>query len=122
MKPSFTEEERKQIGRRIRDSRNAKKYTLEDLAEKCDCSSKHIGDVERGTVSASWPLAVKIGKAMNTGVDYYLADTSDQYFDIQIDVEISNILKECDMETRMLIRDTARRIAEYGKRIQTRKD
>jgi hypothetical protein len=38
------------------------------------------------------------------------------------DVEISNILKECDMETRMLIRDTARRIAEYGKRIQTRKD
>lgn len=108
MKPSFTEEERKQIGRRIRDSRNAKKYTLEDLAEKCDCSSKHIGDVERGTVSASWTLAVKIGKALNTGVDYYLADTSDQYFDIQIDVEISNILKECDMETRMLIRDTAR--------------
>ena len=122
MKPSFTEEERKQIGRRIRDSRNAKKYTLEDLAEKCDCSSKHIGDVERGTVSASWPLAVKIGKALNTGVDYYLADTSDQDFDIQIDVEISNILKECDMETRMLIRDTARRIADYGKRNQTRKD
>jgi DNA-binding XRE family transcriptional regulator len=96
------------------------KLTLEQLAEKCECSSKHIGDVERGTVSASWPLAVKIGKALNTGVDYYLADTSDQYFDIQIDVEISNILKDCDMETRMAIRDTARRIAEYGKKIQAK--
>ena len=29
MKPKFTEEERKLIGRRIRDSRNAEKYTLE---------------------------------------------------------------------------------------------
>jgi len=77
--------------------------------------------VERGTVSASWPLAVKIGKALNTGVDYYLADTSDQYFDIQIDLEISNILKDCDMEGRMAIRDTARRIAEYGKRLQAKK-
>lgn len=104
----------------IRDARNAEKLTLEQLAEKCECSSKHIGDVERGTVSASWPLAVKIGKALNTGVDYYLADTSDQYFDIQIDVEISNILKDCDMETRMAIRDTARRIAEYGKKIQAK--
>ena len=111
---------RELIGRRIRDARNAEKLTLEQLAEKCECSSKHIGDVERGTVSASWPLAVKIGKALNTGVDYYLADTSDQYFDIQIDVEISNILKDCDMETRMAIRDTARRIAEYGKKIQAK--
>ena len=118
MKPKFTEEERKLIGRRIRDSRNAEKYTLEQLAEIIGCSAKHLGDVERGTVSASWPLAVKIGKALNTGVDYYLADTSDQYFDIQIDVEISNILKDCDMEGRMAIRDTARRIAEYGKRLQ----
>ena len=61
MKPKFTKEEKKLIGRRIRDARNAEKLTLEQLAEKCECSSKHIGDVERGTVSASWPLAVKIG-------------------------------------------------------------
>ena len=121
MKPKFTEEEQKLIGRRIRDSRNAKKYTIEQLAEIIECSPKHLGDVERGTVSASWPLAVKIGKALNTGVDYYLADTSDQYFDIQIDLEISNILKDCDMEGRMAIRDTARRIAEYGKRLQAKK-
>ena len=95
MKPKFTEEERKLIGRRIRDSRNAEKYTLEQLAEIIGCSPKHLGDVERGTVSASWPLAVKIGKAL--------------------------ILKDCDMEGRMAIRDTARRIAEYGKRLQAKK-
>ena len=120
MKPKFTKEEKKLIGRRIRDARNAEKLTLEQLAEKCECSSKHIGDVERGTVSASWPLAVKIGKALNTGVDYYLADTSDQYFDIQIDVEISNILKDCDMETRMAIRDTAQGLQNTERKYRQR--
>lgn len=40
MKPKFTEEERKLIGRRIRDSRNAEKYTLEQLAEIIGCSPK----------------------------------------------------------------------------------
>ncbi len=118
MNPKFTKEERVLIGDRIQDARKAAKLTQEQLAEMCDCSTKHIGDVERGDASASWPLAVKIGKALNTGVDYYLADTSDQYFDIQIDVEISDILRDCDMDGRMLIRDTARRIAEYGKRMQ----
>ena len=68
MKPKFTEEEQKLIGRRIRDSRNAKKYTIEQLAEINECSPKHLGDVERGTVSASWPLAVKIGKALLTTI------------------------------------------------------
>ena len=47
MKPKFTKEEKKLIGRRIRDARNAEKLTLEQLAEKCECSSKHI----RGVVS-----------------------------------------------------------------------
>ena len=44
MKPKFTEEEQKLIGRRIRDSRNAKKYTIEQLAEIIECSPKHLGD------------------------------------------------------------------------------
>ena len=41
MKPKFTEEEQKLIGRHIRDSRNAKKYTIEQLAEIIECSPKH---------------------------------------------------------------------------------
>ena len=36
MKPKFTKEEKKLIGRRIRDARNAEKLTLEQLAEKCE--------------------------------------------------------------------------------------
>ena len=75
MKPKFTEEERKLIGRPIRDSRYAEKYTLEQLAEIIGCSPKHLGDVERGTVSASWPLAVKIGKAKEKQSD----DTTGKY-------------------------------------------
>lgn len=118
MKPKFTKEEKIQIGRRIRDARNAEKLTQEELAEKCNCSVKHLGDVERGSVSASWPLAVKIGKALNTGVDYYLADSSDQYFDIQIDFELSEIMKGCDMVTRMMIRDAARRLVAYREEIR----
>ena len=118
MKPRFTDQEKEQIGRRIQSARKAAKLTQEQLAEKCECSTKHLGDVERGNVSASWPLAVRIGKILNTGVDYYLADTSDQYSNIQIDVELSEILKDCDTETRMMIRDMARRLADYEKKIR----
>lgn len=35
-----------------------------------------------------------------------------------IDVKLSETLRECDKETRMLIRDTAKRIAEYDERIR----
>lgn len=118
MQLKFTQEEMAQIGHRIQNARVASKLTQAQLAEKCDCSEKHLGDIERGVASISFPLVVRIGKELNTGVDYYLAESSDYYADILIDVELSETLRGCDKETRMLIRDTAKRIAEYDKRIR----
>ena len=115
MTPKFSAEEKKQIGRRIQDARKAAMLTQEELAEKCDCSTKHLGNVERGEANASLPLAVRIGKALNTGVDYYLADISEQYADIRIDMEISEILKDCSPEGKIWIRDMIRRCADYEK-------
>ena len=118
MQLKFTQEEMTQIGHRIQNARVASKLTQAQLAERCECSEKHLGDIERGVASVSLPLVVRIGKALNTGVDYYLAESSDYYADILIDVELSEALRGCDKETRMLIRDTAKRIAEYDKRIR----
>ena len=115
MRLVFSKEEMKQIGRRICVARNDRNMTQAELAEQCDCSTKHIGDVERGDASISWPLAVKIGRVLNTGVDYYLAESTDLYFRIQIDAELSNIMKDCSMPTKMMIRDMAKRMAEYEK-------
>ncbi len=118
MQLKFTQEERIQIGRRIQNARLAKKLTQAQLAERCECSEKHLGDIERGVASVSFPLMVRIGKALNTGVDYFLAESSDYYADILIDIELSETLRGCSKETRMLIRDMAKRIAEYENRIQ----
>ena len=118
MQLKFTREEMIQIGHRIQNARIAKKLTQAQLAERCGCSEKHLGDIERGVASVSFPLVVRIGKALNTGVDYFLAESSDYYADILIDVELSETLRGCSKETRMLIRDMANRIAEYENRVR----
>ncbi len=118
MKPKFTEEELKQIGHRIQRQRIANKMTQDQLSEICNCSTKHIGDVERGNIGASFPLMVKIGKALGTGVDYYLADSSDQYSSIILDIELSEIMDGCSAETKLAIRDTAKRLVLYEKELR----
>ena len=110
MQLKFTQEEMTQIGHRIQNARVASKLTQAQLAERCECSEKHLGDIERGVASVSFPLVVRIGKALNTGVDYYLAESSDYYADILIDVELSETLRGCDRDADKGHRKADRRI------------
>ena len=61
---------------------------------------------------------MKIGKALGTGVDYYLADSSDQYSSIILDIELSEIMDGCSAETKLAIRDTAKRLVLYEKELR----
>ena len=46
----FTSNELVEIGRRVQDARVAKRMTQEYVADQCDCTTKHISDIERGVV------------------------------------------------------------------------
>ena len=58
MQLKFTQEEMTQIGHRIQNAWVASKLTQAQLAERCECSEKHLGDIERGVASVSFPLVV----------------------------------------------------------------
>lgn len=60
------------LGKEIRKQRKAKKYTLEQLAEKLDVSTTFIGQIERAKGIPSLETLVKIANVLEVSVDSLL--------------------------------------------------
>ncbi len=60
------------LGRKIRQRRKEKKYTLEQLAEKLDVSTTFIGQIERAKGIPSLETLVKIANALEASTDSLL--------------------------------------------------
>lgn len=60
------------LGRKIRQQRKSKKYTLEQLAEKLDVSTTFIGQIERAKGKPSLETLVKIANALEISTDSLL--------------------------------------------------
>lgn len=58
------ENERLLLGRRIRNLRNIKGWTQEELGGKAELSYKFIGEIERGQQNPSFDTLVKIAAAL----------------------------------------------------------
>ena len=58
------------IGKRIAALRKASGMTQEVLAEKLNCSIKHISHVERGVASLSLDLLIEASDILNCSLDY----------------------------------------------------
>ena len=61
-----------QIGKRIAVLRKSKGMTQEVLAEKLNCSIKHISHVERGVASLSLDLLVEASDILDCSLDYLI--------------------------------------------------
>ena len=64
------------LGQRIRKARKALNLTQEELAEKCDLSTAHIGHIERGTRALSIESLITLSQILNVSTDYLLLDVS----------------------------------------------
>ena len=60
------------LGRKIRQQRKKKKYTLEQLAEKLDVSTTFIGQIERAKGIPSLETLVKIANILEISTDSLL--------------------------------------------------
>ncbi len=60
------------LGRKIRQQRKEKKYTLEQLAEKLDISTTFIGQIERAKGIPSLETLVKIANILEISTDNLL--------------------------------------------------
>lgn len=60
------------LGKKIRERRKEKKYTLEQLAEKLDVSTTFIGQIERAKGKPSLETLVKIANVLEISTDSLL--------------------------------------------------
>ena len=57
------------IGKKLQSIRKAYGYTQEKLAEKAECSTRYIGDIEQDRSKPSYEVLVKICNTFNIGMD-----------------------------------------------------
>ena len=64
----------KKFGQHLCAVRKAKKLTQCELSERCECSEKYLGDIERGKRIPSFTLLTKISFALETSIESFLVD------------------------------------------------
>ena len=67
----------KALGKNIRKYRIRAGLRQEDLAEKCDCSNSHIGQVENACTIPSLEMVLNIANALDVTVDQLLIASID---------------------------------------------
>lgn len=60
------------FGRRLKELRNIKGMTQEELAEKLNISREHLGRIERGKYGCSIDLLIELSFTLNASTDYLL--------------------------------------------------
>ena len=68
----------KKLGTRIKDVRTSKNLTQENLAQMIDCNPAHVSNVENAHTKVSLIALLAIANALDTTIDYLLADQSEK--------------------------------------------
>lgn len=80
----------KRLGQHLCAVRKRKHLTQFELSEKCECSEKYLGDIERGKRIPSFGLLCRISIALETLIESFLVDVPiDSYSYQQIDASLA---------------------------------
>lgn len=87
------------LGIRIKELRLKRGLTQENLAEMVGCNVSHISNIENNYTKLSLNVLFAIANALNTSIDYLLAE---QYMDelSTLDNLILSAVKKCDKEKK----------------------
>lgn len=111
------EDLRKKIGGRLRETRIKLGFTQEDLAERSDLHPSFIGQIERGTKTASIFTLEKLAQALNLSLsslfDFGSKSASNKHDFFSH--EISQLLKETNPQNKELVYNMARLIVKKKK-------
>lgn len=61
-----------ELGKRLREAREQKGYTQEQLAEIADVGVMYLGEIERGQKMPSMKIFIKVVEALDVSADYIL--------------------------------------------------
>lgn len=87
------------IGEKIRETRISRHLTQEYVANVADVNTSHISNIENNRVKVSLTALVNICKALDTTVDYILADEYGSKSTV-LEQEILHELQSCTDETK----------------------
>lgn len=90
------------IGQKIKELRISKNLTQEYIANAADVNVSHISNIENNRVKISLPTLVHICNALDTTVDYILADEYNQPSSV-IEQEILREVHACTPEIQKQI-------------------
>lgn len=105
------------LGKNIRMYRNRSGLRQEDLAEKCDCSNSHIGQVENARTVPSLEMVVNIANALNVTVDQLLV-ASITNAEIVYLREIEERIKKLPTATKIMACDELSNLLAIVERLQ----
>lgn len=91
------------IGQRIKQARCANNLSQADLGALVGCSNNHMSHVETGQTKVSLTMLLKIARALNQELDYFLLDTPYAKRSSIIDCEISQKLERCSSTTLVTV-------------------
>lgn len=92
----------RELGLRIKNMRQNRKLTQENLAELVGCNTSHISNIENNHTKVSLNVLLAIANTLNTSIDYLL---SDQYENtsLALENEILRVIKNCDNKKKKKI-------------------
>lgn len=90
------------IGRTLKELRIRKNLTQEYVADIADVNTSHISNIENNRVKVSLTTLVQICNALNTTVDYILADEYNMP-STAIEQEILKVVHSCTADTQIQI-------------------
>lgn len=76
-----------QMGERIRQCRELKSMTREQLAERLDVSVKFLADIERGSKGVSLQNFYMLVQILNTSADYLLSGDLNKHHKLLCDIK-----------------------------------
>lgn len=91
------------VGQRIKTARLLKGMTQAQLGEAVGCSNNHMSHVETGQTKVSLEMLLKLARALEQEIDYFLFDTPYAPRAAIIDTEIAEKLSRCHAPTLMAV-------------------
>lgn len=101
----------KAVGQRIREAREAKNLTQEDLAAIVDLSPTHVSVIERGLKATKLDTFVAIANALDVSADALLIDVVTQST-TGVASELSNLISKLPKKDQRKILNAVRALVE----------
>lgn len=102
----------KLIGIRIKEFRNLRGLTQNQLAELLDISNVYVSRLERGTAKISLEMTYKIAIILDAPIGMLLTGIDQESHDY-LDFEINNLLKQCPNDKKNLIYDLIKTVMAH---------